>query len=53
VAVFEDVIGELKLTVEFERPRVYGEGTGGRARCGGFVDNTRFHSELGQPERKD
>jgi hypothetical protein len=53
VALFEDVIGEIKLTVEFKRPRMYGESTGGRSRCGGLVDDTRFHSGLGQPERKD
>ena len=46
-------IGEVELAIEFERPRLHGQGTGGRAGLGSLVDDADPDPELGQPEREN
>ena len=53
VAVREHEIGEIELAIEFEGPRMNGEGAGRRAVPGGFVDDPHLDPELGQPERQN
>ena len=53
VAEFEHGIGQIKLAVEFERPRLNRQGPGSRAGFCRFVDDTDLDSKLRQPERQD
>ena len=53
VPVGEHEIGEIELAIEFEGPRMNGEGAGGRAGLGGLVDDAHLDPELGQPQRQN
>src|SRR5262249_22805750 len=53
VTARDNEIGEVELTVEFERARVDGERTRRGAGLRGLVDDAQLHSELGQPECED
>ena len=49
----ENLAGEVELAVEFKRSRLDGEGTGGRPRRFGLVDDANLHALFGQPKGKD
>src|SRR5215475_8288135 len=53
VAEFEHGIGQIKLAVEFERPRLNCQGARGRSGLGRLVDDADLHPKLGKPERQD
>ena len=52
VASFHNGVGEVQLSVEFERPRLNRQGPRGGPGLGRLVDDAHFGAKLGQPERQ-
>jgi len=52
-AASDNFVSQTDLVVELKRSRLHGEGAGGCARLGSFVDDSDADFHLSEPERED